>query len=198
MQVSRYAKYVGTMIGPDGYIHRWTAPGKFHPACEKNNAFTNSQVERLSDFKIYAIAVLCFIGCVCAPDKATLLEAENHALQCTTADPHNAIPSILLGCFAPFVALALIWWAFIPSASRLAIELQHARPRFAEVLRRSVRLEDTLALLFSLSPGWDKEFLVPSMALALRMHLILFVGLDSDDEKQKAESRNWPASGQPS
>ena len=26
MQVVKYAKYVGTMIGPDGHIHRWTAP----------------------------------------------------------------------------------------------------------------------------------------------------------------------------
>ena len=32
---------------------------------------------------------------------------------------------------APFVALVLIWWAFIPSALRLFIELQRARPRFA-------------------------------------------------------------------
>ena len=30
---------------------------------------------------------------------------------------------------APFVALVLIWWASIPSAWRLAIELQHARQR---------------------------------------------------------------------
>ena len=28
MQIVRYAKYVGTMIGPDGYIHRWKAPRK--------------------------------------------------------------------------------------------------------------------------------------------------------------------------
>ena len=28
MQIVRYAKYIGTMIGPDGYIHRWTAPRK--------------------------------------------------------------------------------------------------------------------------------------------------------------------------
>ena len=28
MQIVRYAKYVGTMIGPDGHFHRWTAPGK--------------------------------------------------------------------------------------------------------------------------------------------------------------------------
>ena len=28
MQIVRHAKYVGTMIGPDGYLHRWTAPSK--------------------------------------------------------------------------------------------------------------------------------------------------------------------------
>ena len=26
MQIVRHAKYVATVIGPDGYIHRWTAP----------------------------------------------------------------------------------------------------------------------------------------------------------------------------
>ena len=62
----------------------------------KINASTKSQVERLCDLKIYAISVLSFIGSVCAPDKATL-EAENHALQCTTAGPYNALPSTLLG-----------------------------------------------------------------------------------------------------
>ena len=62
----------------------------------KINASTKSLVERLCDFKIYAISVLSFIGSVCAPDKATL-KAENHALQCTPAGPYNAIPSNLLG-----------------------------------------------------------------------------------------------------
>ena len=28
MKIVKYAKYVGTMIGPEGYIHRWTAPRK--------------------------------------------------------------------------------------------------------------------------------------------------------------------------
>ena len=62
----------------------------------KVNASSKSLVQRLCDFKIYAISVLSFIGSVCAPDKATL-KAENHALQCTTAGPCNAIPSTLLG-----------------------------------------------------------------------------------------------------
>ena len=70
-------------------------PGKIVQRVMKINASTKSLVERLCDFKIYAISVLSFIGSVCAPDKATL-KAENHALQCTTAGPYNAIPSKLL------------------------------------------------------------------------------------------------------
>ena len=97
MQIVRHAKYVGTMIGPDGNIHRWRAPRKkFIQRVLKINASTKSLVERLCDFKIYAISVLSSIGPVFAPDKATL-KAENHALQCTTAGPYNAIPSNLLG-----------------------------------------------------------------------------------------------------
>ena len=32
MQIVRHAKHVGTMIVPDGHIHRWSAPRKIHPA----------------------------------------------------------------------------------------------------------------------------------------------------------------------
>ena len=137
-QIVRHAKHVGTMIGPDGHLHRWTAHRKIIQRVLKINASTKSLVERLCDFQIYAISVLSFIGLVCAPDKATL-KAENHALQCTTAGPCNAIPSSLLR-LPPFVALVLIWWAFIPSALRLAMELQHARPRSAKDLGKSIRL----------------------------------------------------------
>ena len=28
MKIVKYAKFVGTMIGPGGHIHRWTAPRK--------------------------------------------------------------------------------------------------------------------------------------------------------------------------
>ena len=62
------------------------------------------------------------------------------------------------------MVLVLTWWVFTPSASRLAIELLHARPRIAKALRKSKRPVGTIALLFSLSPVWKKEFLVPSMA----------------------------------
>ena len=36
MQIVRHAKYVGTMIGPDGHIHRWSAPRNFHPTRAEN------------------------------------------------------------------------------------------------------------------------------------------------------------------
>ena len=46
MQIVRYAKYVGTMLGPDGYIHRWTALlEKFIQRVLKTNALTRSLVE---------------------------------------------------------------------------------------------------------------------------------------------------------
>ena len=96
VQIVRHAKCVGTMIGPIGHLHRWTAHRKkFIQPVVKINASTKCLVERLCDFKIYAMSVLGFIGSVCAPDKATL-KAENHALQCSTAGPYNAIPSSLL------------------------------------------------------------------------------------------------------
>ena len=91
MQIVRHAKYVGTIIGPDGHHHRWSAPRKIIQRVLKISASTKSLVERLCDFKIFEISVLSFIGSVCASDRGTL-KTENHALQ-----PYNAFPSTLLG-----------------------------------------------------------------------------------------------------
>ena len=67
MQIVRHAKDVGTMIGPDGHLHRWTAPRtKVIQRVLKINASTKSLVERLCDFKICAISVLFFSRiCIC-------------------------------------------------------------------------------------------------------------------------------------
>ena len=126
MQIVRHAKYVGTMIGPDGHLHRWTAHRRFMRFlyCALLDLFVH-QIRQLSRLRTMLFSVLQLA-------RFTLF------------------PQHFLG-LAPFVTLALIWWAFIPLAPRLAIELQHARPRLAEVLKRSARLEDTIALLFSLS-----------------------------------------------
>ena len=68
---------------------------KIQSTRDENQCFYQKLVERLCDIKIYAISVLNFIGSVRAPDKATI-KAKNHALQCTTAGPYNAVNSKLL------------------------------------------------------------------------------------------------------
>ena len=92
MKMAKHAKYVGTMIGPEGHVHRWTAPRKklFTQRAKKINASTKSLVERLCDLKIYALSALGYNGSISAPDEATL-KAEAHAAQCTTTSPCNAI-----------------------------------------------------------------------------------------------------------
>ena len=40
MQIVRHAKYVGTMIGPNGHLHRWTAHRKkIHSTRDENQCF---------------------------------------------------------------------------------------------------------------------------------------------------------------
>ena len=75
------------------------------------------------------------------------------------------------------VALVLTWWASTPSALRPAIELLHADPHFAEVLKKSVRHAGTIALLslLFLLLGNMSFFFHPRPSTQ-RMHLILFVG----------------------
>ena len=79
--ITRVAIYVGTMTGPDGYLHRWTAPrNKFVKTWRKINDFFKSLVERLVTFKIDALSVLGLVGSIAAPDEASL-KNESHALQ---------------------------------------------------------------------------------------------------------------------
>ena len=60
MQAVKYAKNVGTMIGPNGHKHL----GKIHSAGPEN--------QRLCDLNIYALSVLEYIWSLSALDKATL------------------------------------------------------------------------------------------------------------------------------
>ena len=124
-------------------------PEKIVQRVLKITASTKSLVERLCDFKIYAISVLSFIGSVCAPEKAT--SRQRTMLFSVLQQDRTTLFHLRFLGLAPFVALVLIWWALIPSALRLAIDLQHAHPHFAEALKRSVRLVDTIAPLSLLS-----------------------------------------------
>ena len=71
--------------------------------------------------------------------------------------------------------LRLWTWSWFGSHSISLAARYRVAARLAEVLKRSVLLKDTIALLSLLSPVWEQEFLVPSMALTLRTHMILFV-----------------------
>ena len=71
MKIVKYAKCVGTMIGPEGYFNRWTAPReKF--------------IQRIS--KTNGTSKIGYLGSISALDGATVKE-EAHALQCTTVCP---------------------------------------------------------------------------------------------------------------
>ena len=96
MKILKYAKYVGTMIGPEGYFHRWAAPRqKTIQRTRKINESTKGLVERWVDFKIYPLSLLGYQGSISTPDEAPLKE-EAHALQCITVGPFIAVPTNLL------------------------------------------------------------------------------------------------------
>ena len=62
MEKFQHAKYVGTMIGPEGHLYRWTAPRKeFIQRTSKINGTARSLVERLIDFKENALSVLGYL-----------------------------------------------------------------------------------------------------------------------------------------
>ena len=111
----RHAKYVGTMVDPDGQIHRWTAARKNHPARDDHQCFYQEfcLVGRMCHFKIYAISVL------------VLLDLYVHQIR------HTSMPRTMLFSVPqqdrtklfrqPFlgltlsVVLVLTWWVFTPS-----------------------------------------------------------------------------------
>ena len=156
----------------------------------KINASTTSLVER---------PVLSFIGSVCAPDKATL-EAENHALQCTTAGPNNAIPSSLLqvgsicGLGPAWVRIHSISLAFRYRVAACSSTLRRGPEKVNEARGHN------RTPLFALSPAWEQEFLFPSMTFHTANAFDIICRLDRDDTldstKQKAESCHQSASGQ--
>ena len=146
----------------------------------KINASPRSLVERLCDFKIYAIYVLCFIGSVCAPDKATL-KAENHALQCTTAGPYNAISSKLLEVGSVCgVGLDLVGIHSISLAARYRVAACSSTLRRG-LAKISVARGHNCTPLFALSPAWEHEFLLASMTFTTGDAFDIVCRLDHDD-----------------
>ena len=162
-------------IARNGYLHRLAAPRKIRATCDDNQCSTKSLVERLCVFKIYATSVLSFIGSVCAPDKTTL-KAENHALQCTTAGPYNAITSRLLQA-GSICGLGpdLVGIHSISLAARYRVAACSSTLR--EVWKKSVRHAGTIALLSLLYlPLGNRSFFFLPCLSSQRMHLTLFLG----------------------
>ena len=194
MKVVKYAKYVGTIIGPEGHIHRWTAPRKkFNERVLKINASTKSLVERLCDVNICALSVLGYIGSISAPEKATL-KAEAHAPQCTTAGPYNAIPTSLLGVGSVCrLGLDLVGIHSISLAARYrTTACSNMLSQELEKIQ-AVRAYDSAPIL-ALSSNWEKEFLAPSVARSTAEAFNMVCCLDRNgkrddspqDKKQKA------------
>ena len=181
MQILRHAKYVGTMICPNGHLHRWTALRKKRiQRVMKINASTKSLVERLCDFKIYAISVLSFIGSVCAPDKATL-KAENRALQCSTARPYNAITSSLLEVGSTCgLGPDLVGIHYVSLAARYRVAACLSTLRRGPEKVNDARGHNCTPL-FALSPAWEHEFLFPSMTFHTTNASDIICRLDRDD-----------------
>ena len=63
MQFNDYATYLGVMIGPGGTAHRWTGPrNKSLTVYARSRSSSQSSVQKLVSFKIYALSVLTFVG----------------------------------------------------------------------------------------------------------------------------------------
>ena len=63
IKIVKHAKNGGTMIGPGGHLHRWTAAReKFTQRARKINETSKNLVERLVDFKMFALSVPEYFG----------------------------------------------------------------------------------------------------------------------------------------
>ena len=95
-RIAKSAKYIGTMIGLEGSLHRWTAPrNKFVHACRKIVGSPKSLVERWVEYKVYAPPVLAYVGSLAAPYVCTLTET-SRALQRLPAGPFHATSTFML------------------------------------------------------------------------------------------------------
>ena len=175
MKIVRYAKYVGTMIGPEGHIHRWTAPRKkFIHRAQKMNASTKSLVERFCELDIYAISVLGYVGSISAPDEETLKD-EAHALQCTTAGPYNAIPTSLLRVGSVCCLghdLLVIHTLSLAARKRTAADSSALANGLAKI---QAPRENDHASIYAVSSEWKGNFLNLPWPITPWRHMKLYV-----------------------
>ena len=165
MKIVKFAKYVGTMIGVEGYLHRWTAPWEkfFNQRTGKINGTSESLVERLVDFKVYALSVLGYLGSISALGRATLKE-EVYALQCTTAGPNNAFLTDLLRAGSVCgIGIDRCGIRIIGLAEHFRTAANSGTPINGPTKHRAARDYDG-ASIHATTPEWEEKFLKTSMA----------------------------------
>ena len=112
--VSRVARYLGFMIGPDAHDSRWDAAGNKYwrrvlAARNTHGGFLFSLIH----YHVHALSTLAYLGQFANPPKH-LLALERRATQLITAGPYNAIPTRALcnlralGCSAELRSLELM------------------------------------------------------------------------------------------
>ena len=143
-----------------------TAPReKIIQRTRKINGTSKSLVERLVDFKIYALSVLGYMGSISAPDEATLKE-EAHAPQCTTAGSCNAIPTHLSRAGSVCgLGIDLCGIRIISLAARFRTATCFGALANGLAKIRAARDYDG-ASIFALTPEWEEKFLRTSMAFS--------------------------------
>ena len=159
------------------------------------NESTKSLVERLFDFKIYALSVLGFSGSISAPDEATLKE-EAHALQCTTAGPCNAIPTDLLRVGSMCgLDLDVLGIHSLSLAARHRTAAKSGLLASGKAKVQAARGVDR-APIYAITSEWKEKCLNPSMAQSTmeahesvcRMDHIGKIADSPNYKKQKAET----------
>ena len=92
------AEHIGAMVLRVIYIVGPRPATILSKACSKIRDSSKSLVERLVEYKAFAMSILSFVASIAAPVEAALKE-EPHALQRLAAGPHNAIstPVFLAG-----------------------------------------------------------------------------------------------------
>ena len=137
------------------------------------------------DGHIHRFSALSFIGSVCAPDNATL-KAENHALQCTTAGPYNAILSNFLGVGSVCgLGLDLVGIHSISLAARYRVAA--CSTTLSQGLEKiQTARGHNCAPIFARSPVWEKEFLAPSMTCNTANAFDIVCRLDRDGKLDDA------------
>ena len=150
MKVVKHAKYVGTLIGPEGHLHRWNAPRKkFTQRYKKINETSKCLFERLVDFKIYALSVLGYVGFFPCQMKSRL---RKNPMPCYVPQLVHTMPCPQIFYERdPYAGSAMIYMENISSVSMSVPEQLPVPEHSPMTLRKSGLHVNPTMLLFKLS-----------------------------------------------